>query len=104
MADPRETRGYKLNNPLNIRISDNPWQGKVTPSSDPDFEEFDTPENGIRAAAKIIAGYYKMHGISTLDEIIARWAPATENNCVAYCNTVAQRTGYDPADSLNILD
>ena len=104
MSDPTQTRGYRLQNPLNIRISDNQWLGKVTPSSDPDFEQFDIPEHGVRAAAKIIVGYFKGYGLSTIDQIIGRWAPATENNCVAYCNTVSQKTGYDPGQSLNVLD
>ena len=82
------TRGERNNNPCNIRISDNPWQGKVVPSQDPAFEQFDTPANGIRAAAKLLLTYYKKYGLNTLQGIISRWAPSNENDTISYVGDV----------------
>lgn len=90
-----ETIGERLNNPLNIRLTDNHWLGKLTPSSDKSFEQFDKPENGIRAAAKILLTYY-YHGIDTISGIIERWAPTNENPTDAYIHNVCDWTGIDP--------
>jgi hypothetical protein len=88
------TRGERLNNPLNIRISNNAWKGKITPSSDADFEQFDTPENGIRAGAKIVLTYFH-EGLSTIRQVITRWAPPSENPTEAYIENVSLRSGFD---------
>ncbi len=100
------TRGEKINNPGNIRLSDQHWVGKIYPSSDADFEQFDTPEHGIRAMAKILLTYFH-NGINTIGDtydtngtfrrgIISTWAPASDNNPVAaYVENVCSRSGYN---------
>jgi hypothetical protein len=93
-------RGIRNCNPGNIRISSAPWQGKITPSHDPEFETFDTPENGIRALGKIILTYYNKHKLKTVRDIIMRWAPPTENNTTAYIDAVADQLLVGPDDEL----
>ncbi len=88
------TRGEKNFNPLNIRISTNQWVGKITPSDDPDFEQFDNPIHGIRAGAKILLTYYR-NGIDTISGIINKWAPKIENPTDAYIESVCNRSGFD---------
>ena len=45
------TRGYRNNNPLNIRIDKkNPWLGRVIPNTDGEFEQFTSMAYGYRAA------------------------------------------------------
>lgn len=99
------TRGEKLNNPLNIRISSNHWQGKLSPSRDIAFETFDIPSNGIRAGAKILLNYQR-EGLQTIHEFICRWAPSSENPTAAYCDNVADFTGIkiDAITNLFILN
>lgn len=104
MQENSSTRGERNNNPMNIRVSAIPWTGKTHPNADGAFEQFDCVENGIRAGAKILHSYFEMDGLSTIDEIIARWAPSIENNSAAYADDVSKRTGYDQAESLNMLD
>lgn len=88
----RTPRGLRNNNPLNIRKSKNRWLGKVTPCSDPDFEQFDTLEHGIRAAFIIIRTYMgPKHNLHTVPAIIARFAPSTENNVAAYTAFVCDK-------------
>lgn len=77
-------RGLRNNNPLNIRKSGYRWVGKITPGTDPEFEQFDTIEHGIRAAVLIIRTYITRYSCNTPAKIIARWAPASENNTKAY--------------------
>lgn len=86
------TRGERNNNPGNIRISQSPWKGKITPSKDTDFETFDTPEHGIRAIAKLLITYLH-HDINTIAKIINHWAPSSENDTEAYVKDVCDRCG-----------
>lgn len=93
-------RGIRNNNPLNIRKSPSRWKGKLTPSRDPEFEEFDTWEHGIRAAVLIIRTYITKYGINTPEGIIARWAPASENNVQNYVAYVSKVGLLSPRWSL----
>lgn len=97
-------RGIRLNNPLNIRKSSNQWDGKVIPSSDEEFEEFATIEHGIRAAIKIIRTYVLKHGCRTMNDIIKRWAPPSENNTERYINFVEVHTGINRYKEIDITN
>lgn len=72
--------GIRLNNPCNIEISNTPWRGKVSPSSHPPYEEYDTPENGIRNGARNFLTSYRIHGNRTVLALIKRHAPASDKN------------------------
>lgn len=95
------TRGEWLNNPCNIRISSANWLGKITPSSDKDFEQFNLVENGIRAATKTLCNYHRLDGLSTIQEVINRWAPPAENNTSSYVTDVCQRLSADPDQAID---
>lgn len=87
-----QPRGIRNNNPLNIRwYSANNWNGQTGKDSG-GFSIFDRPENGIRAAGKILDSYAKQ-GATTLGAIVAKWAPAVENNVEAYTAHVESLTG-----------
>lgn len=98
------TRGELNNNPCNIRKSGNTWLGKIISSQDKDFEQFDTAIDGIRAAAKLIISYYRFHQLSTITQIVSRWAPTNENDTSAYINDVAAQMPVAVDESLNLLD
>ncbi len=98
------TRGIALNNPLNIRISPSLWKGKITPGRDGQFETFDTPENGIRAGAKLLLNYYERYGLNTVREIISRFAPVGENDTESYIADVAARIHADADAALDLKD
>lgn len=93
------TRGLRNNNPGNIRISGAAWRGKIVPNTDGSFEQFDTPENGIRAMTRILQNYYG-RGLVTVRQIISTWAPANENNTAAYVSSVANDMGVTPDSAL----
>jgi hypothetical protein len=97
------TRGIVNNNPGNIRKSDAAWHGAVA-GSDPVFVTFDTPENGIRAMAKLLLTYQRKHGLDTIAELIERWAPAAENDSFAYIDDVSTRLGIDPDERIDLAD
>lgn len=96
-------RGIRNNNPGNIRHDQN-WQG-LNPKSrelDSAFCVFITPEYGIRALAKVLINYKKIHGLNTVRQIIGRYAPPNENQTQAYIQTVAGQIGVYPDTVIDI--
>lgn len=97
MSSTELPRGVAGNNPLNIRISAEPWQGKIAIDKNTDalrskigrveFEQFIDAPHGLRAGAKILITY-KAQGTNTLNKIISKWAPKNENNTEAYLANV----------------
>jgi soluble lytic murein transglycosylase len=69
------------------------------------FQQFDTPEQGIAAADANLAAYGSKHGINTLAGVINRWAPASDgNNDAAYIASVSKATGIGANDPINLGD
>lgn len=104
----KKTRGIRNNNPLNIRYSGgNAWRGKLLSSmrNDKDFEEFVSMDFGFLAALNLIGNTYMLrHRLSTPSAIIARWAPATENNTDGYIKTVCRMTGLGGEEHISNHD
>ncbi len=86
-------RGYRNNNPLNIRINNyNNWKGEIKPSTDGSFCQFQTMAYGFRAAMVTIRTYIRKHNCKTIQEIINRWAPWSDgNNPTNYAKRVIAR-------------
>lgn len=94
-------RGLRNNNPLNIRISNNKWKGKVVPSKDSAFETFESLEYGIRAAFIIIRTYINKYDLKTVGSIIKRFAPPVENNVTNYISYVCKVSSLDRYEKLS---
>ena len=94
-------RGYRNNNPLNIRISSNAWQGKVSNNTDGAFEQFTDMAHGYRAAFLNMRKRIQS-GDNTLRKMIEKWAPASDGNRpLQYAQTVAQAAGIGIDDALD---
>lgn len=88
-------RGIRNNNPLNIEYNPrNQWDGQT--GTDGRFATFTDAFYGIRAAARLLKNYGKLYQATTVRAIVARWAPAVENNVEAYVNSVVKRSGLFP--------
>lgn len=85
-------RGIRNNNPLNIRVG-NSWQGEVEKPTDMQFEQFKEMRWGCRAAFKLLKRYIERYGCNTVEKIIRRWAPSSENDTERYINVVCNRMG-----------
>lgn len=96
-------RGIRNNNPGNITKGSTPWEGEVM-GNDPRYASFNTPEGGIRAMGKTLLTYQDKHGLNTVEGIIARWAPATENDTAAYSATVAKALGVKVDAQIDLHD
>lgn len=96
-------RGIRNNNPGNIRHGAN-WLG-INPDGrniDSAFCVFTTPVYGIRALAKVLINYKKIHGLKTVRQIINRYAPPNENQTIAYIQSVAKQLGVYPDTIIDI--
>ncbi len=94
-------RGIRNNNPLNIRLSKDRWQGQRPPSTSPEGEKsfcvFESMAYGWRAAFRLLCHtYYGKYKLKTIRALITRWAPPKENNTEAYIRRVTDRIGIGP--------
>lgn len=93
------TRGIRNNNPGNIRVSKDQWEGMT--GDDGAFVTFDSPESGVRALGKNLLSYGRQ-GYDSIEKIINRWAPPNENETKAYIDSVVAATGIPATQSLDL--
>lgn len=114
IGEKMTTRGVRNCNPGNIDYNPrNQWQGQLGLEigvPNPRFARFDSPENGIRALAKLLLAYRGKDGmpgigapgIDTVREIINRWAPGNENDTESYINAVSKSIGVTPNQMIDV--
>ena len=91
-------RGILNNNPCNIRISTDKFQGEIQPSGDKEFKQFETMAYGYRAAFRVIRTYINNYKCDTIRKIISRFAPSNENHTENYIKVVSERSGIPEND------
>lgn len=99
-----EPRGVRNKNLGNLKLTSIPWKGKIPRSQNTDgtFEQFSTYAYGVRAMILTLKAYINTHKLRTIDKIILRYAPASDNNVPsAYANTVSARSGLSRAQTLS---
>jgi hypothetical protein len=80
--------GTRLNNWLNIRYTEkNQWKGQI--GQEKGFCHFDTVEHGLRAGRILLEGYLDK-GFNTVDKVVNRFAPSSENDTEAYITNVCE--------------
>lgn len=95
------TRGIRNNNPFNIKKSNNKWLGKKAVSSDPVFEQFYDLEHGVRAGIVLLRRYVKRYHLTSVNDILKRFAPEVENDLNSYIRFV--KDCGDPLYCPNII-
>ena len=97
-------RGVRNNNPLNIKKKvSNAWDGIAEDQSgDSIFATFESAEYGIRAALRTLVTYQNKHKLRTPSEMLARWAPPSENIVSDYVATVKDLSGLSMDDPMVI--
>lgn len=83
-------RGYNNFNPGNIRKSDVTYKGEK-PSTDYAFKQFISMAWGFRAMFVLLDTYRRKHGLNTIQSMLNRYAPPSENNTTEYVNFVSSR-------------
>ena len=103
MKNYKNSRGWRNNNPLNIRKGER-WQGLTPTQRDSQCCQFEAMDWGSWAAAKIMKSYYRFFTQQgkpcTVEAVIKRWAPENENNTASYLATVCRLTECRPTDTL----
>lgn len=85
----RTSRGKRNNNPLNIIKSNNRWKGKILNGTDTKFEQFLDMRFGYRAGMIVLRTYITKYKLTSVSQIIERFAPSSENNTRAYISYVS---------------
>lgn len=88
------TRGQRNHNLLNIRRSSDHFQGEVV-SHDSSFKQFENNAYGYRAGFRILNTYINKRGCNTIESIINRYAPSSENNTENYIKAVEDKSGIN---------
>jgi hypothetical protein len=95
-------RGVRNNNPGNIVKTSDSWEGEIS-GADAKFKSFTTPEHGIAAIGKNLLAYADK-GVNTVNGIINRWAPPSENDTDAYVTAAARELHVSPDAKLDLKD
>lgn len=94
-------RGIRNNNPGNLVKTSIPWQGKAQTNTDGKFEQFVSPEYGVRALIKDLISDFKK-GKNTVSDLIKEFAPWYENHTHAYIRSVCDFVGVDKDVKLSL--
>lgn len=109
-------RGVRNNNPLNIRRNKKQmWVGEVAQLEHKNGAEIYTERDrffcqfkdlifGWRAAFITLHTYIVKHKCNTIEKIITRWAPPSENNTTQYINNVSFFSLIYPDAELDFYD
>jgi len=95
-------RGLRNNNPLNIRRNSGCFQGEIK-GKDKAFKTFSSMPYGYRAAFITLATYLSK-GQNTIEKIVAKWAPPSENNTASYIAKVEKWSGVPKEKALTAAD
>lgn len=105
MKQYQASRGWRNNNPLNIRRGE-PWTGLAAKQADREFCQFLTMSFGYRAAVKVMKSYARLFAQQgrpwTVENIISRWAPPQENDTTRYLARVLVLMGRTTADDVRL--
>lgn len=93
-ADSLLPLGLRNNNPGNLRS----WGSTPTSGG---FAQFGSMQEGLSAMAGNLQAYSRQ-GINTIEGIIKRWAPSSENNTGAYIAHVSKLMGVKAGDALDM--
>lgn len=104
-----QSRGIRNNNPGNIKLSRDRWQGLASYEEMTDFQRLETvffvfreAVWGIRAMARILHNYQYKRGLKTVGSMISRWAPPNDSNKTdAYIDFVARRMSISAGTVFN---
>lgn len=97
-------RGVRNHNPGNIEKG--PFSRSMGSSSGRDrrFAYFRRPADGIKAITVLLIYYQHKHKRRSIRRMIARWAPAFENNVRSYANAVARYAKISPDREFSMVD
>jgi hypothetical protein len=101
MPERRLSRAERNNNPGNLEFRGQ--RGATREDGEGRFAKFGSTEEGVAALARQLQ-LYGSRGIDTIEEIIGKYAPASENNTSAYINAMVNRLKVSANQQLDLND
>lgn len=101
MPERRLSRAERNNNPGNLEFRGQ--RGATREDGEGRFAKFGSTEEGVAALARQLQ-LYGSRGIDTIEEIISKYAPASENNTSAYINAMVNRLKVSANQQLDLND
>jgi hypothetical protein len=101
-GDKSLPRGIRNNNPGNLR-GNAEWKGK-TGADEGGYLTFESPQSGLRAMAVNLLVQQNKHGLNTVQDIVTKYAPPSENDTASYIKQVSQALGVQPTQRVNLSD
>jgi hypothetical protein len=99
----KKSRGLRNNNPGNIRRTTTRYRGEVE-SRDAAFKCFESMPMGYRAMFVLLHTYRVKYGLRTIAEMVARYAPSSENDTQAYIEAVGRISGVGTTEPLDTTE
>jgi len=97
-----ELKGLALNNPLNIRKTNERWIGESLSPRSTVWMDYEDPKWCYREAHRIIMRHY-VEGKTLVRDIVDRWAPAADGNAPeVYALNVCRRIGISVTTPIDL--
>lgn len=97
-------RGLRNNNPGNIRRSAVRYKGECAEGDGDGFRRFESMAYGYRAMFMLLHTYALRYGCRTIEAMISRYAPPSENDTAAYIRRVSRSVGIDARTAVDTTD
>lgn len=97
-------RGLRNNNPGNIRRSAVRYKGECAEGDRDGFRRFESMAYGYRAMFMLLHTYALRYGCHTIEAMISRYAPPSENDTAAYIRRVSRSAGIDARNEIDTTD
>ena len=97
-------RGLRNNNPGNIRCSAVRYKGECAEGDGDGFRRFESMAYGYRAMFVLLHTYALRYGCRTIEAMISRYAPPSENDTQAYIRRVSRSAGVDARAAVDTTD
>ena len=97
-------RGLRNNNPGNIRCSAVRYKGECAEGDRDGFRRFESMAYGYRAMFVLLHTYALRYGCRTIEAMISRYAPPSENDTQAYIRRVSRSAGVDARAEIDTSD
>lgn len=94
-----QPRGIRNNNPGNILLTNQAWEGKIPNEQNTDgtFEQFKSYAYGVRAMIVLLKNYFQNLKLNTIEQIVYRWNQGNPN----YVKYVADRMGIPATQAIS---
>ncbi|EIY7225588.1 hypothetical protein MOI52_003845 [Escherichia coli] len=93
-----KTRADRNFNPLSLRTKGNAGRDSGG------FAKYTDDESGWEAARRQLSLYYTRDKLNTINGIITKWAPPSENDTASYIKQVSKAMGVDANEKLDLSD